>query len=120
MSSSALIFIPPLLFKMLLRSGFSSSSGLKLRSHFICMRRLCPICPCQQRITAVNETRDSFERIQQSIDAGKISEVIASVAAMSQQSTASTEEIGLDGSWIKAAHSPSHHSSMVCGLILGS
>lgn len=66
----------------------------------------------EQQVTAVNETRDSFERIRQSIDgigshirtvsvstaefddnAGKISEVIASVAAMSQQSAASTEEV---------------------------
>ncbi|KQN99992.1 methyl-accepting chemotaxis protein [Paenibacillus sp. Leaf72] len=66
----------------------------------------------EQQVAAVNETRDSFERIQQSIDgigsqiravsvstmelddnAGKISEVIASVAAMSQQSAASTEEV---------------------------
>ncbi|WP_341277749.1 hypothetical protein [Paenibacillus sp. FSL H8-0537] len=66
----------------------------------------------EQQVTAVNGTRDSFERIRQSIDgigshiravsvstaelddnAGKISEVIASVAAMSQQSTASTEEV---------------------------
>ncbi|WP_338551387.1 methyl-accepting chemotaxis protein [Paenibacillus sp. KS-LC4] len=66
----------------------------------------------EQQVTAVNETRDSFERIRQSMDgigshirsvsvstaelddnAGKISEVIASVAAMSQQSAASTEEV---------------------------
>ncbi|ANY69265.1 hypothetical protein BBD42_24365 [Paenibacillus sp. BIHB 4019] len=66
----------------------------------------------EQQVAAVYETRDSFERIQQSIDgigsqiravsvstaelddnAGKISEVIASVAAMSQQSAASTEEV---------------------------
>ncbi|WP_342553823.1 methyl-accepting chemotaxis protein [Paenibacillus sp. FSL R7-0652] len=66
----------------------------------------------EQQVAAVHEMRESFIRIQQSIEgietqliqvssattelddnAGKVAEVISSVAAMSEQSAASTEEV---------------------------